>query len=284
MNKKTPKNRYKREPVQKKQTRLKWTPALIGVYILAASLALVFLHDFVVQMDFFNVESVVVEGNSRVPEKEIISLAEIREDSSLLEANLFTMEKRILTHPWIKSASLERKLPSGLRIRVKEQQPMAVVKIENLADILINNQGLPFKEYSPETDNLPTLPVVSGLELTRIHDRYLFNGRLFNCIFDILHQPSLTGIRQIHADRETGLTVRENKEESETGSLKDLRATELKLGFSQYARKVELARKIETYYENRFERKTISSIDLFNPDHIIVTTKWRSANCRETKT
>ena len=284
MNKKTPKNRYKREPEEKKSIRLKLPKTLCVVWILAASLALVFLHDFVVQMDCFTVESVVVEGNSRVDEKEIISLAEIREDCSLLEANLFTMEKRILTHPWIKSAALERKLPSGLRIHVKEQQPMAVVKIENLADILINNQGLPFKEYSPETDNLPTLPVISGLELTRIRDRYMFDGRLFNCIFDILHQPDLTGIRQIDADRETGLTVRGNKEGADNGSVKDVSPIELKLGFCQYARKVELARKIKTYYENRFERKTISSIDIFNPDHIIVKTKWRSTNCRETKT
>ena len=284
MNKKTTKNRYKKEAVQKKRFRLRSAPLLCAVFVLAASFALIFLHDFVVQMDFFDVKSVVVEGNSRVAEEEIISLAEIGEDCSVLAVNLFTMEKRILTHPWIRSAVLERKLPSGIRIRVKEQEPMAIVKIENLADILINTQGMPFKEYSPEIDKLPSLPIISGLELTRTRDRYLFKGRLFNSVFDILHQPSLTGIRRIKADKETGLTVTGKTEDTENDTSPNPGPVELKLGFRHYAEKAELAEKIEAYYENRFERKIISSIDLFNPDHIIVKTKWRSTNCRETKT
>ena len=284
MSKKTTKNRYKKEAVQKKGFRLRSTPLLCAVFVLAASFALIFLHDFVVQMDCFNVKSVVVEGNTRVAEKEIISLAEIGGDCSVLAVNLFTVEKRILTHPWIRNATLERKLPSGIRIRVNEQEPMAIVKIENLADILINKQGMPFKEYSPEIDKLHSLPVISGLELTRIRDRYLFKGRLFNSVFDILHQPSLTGIRRIKADKETGLTVTGKMEDTGNDTSPNPRPVELRLGFRHYAEKAELAEKIETYYENRFERRTISSIDLFNPYKKKKKTKWRNANCRETKT
>lgn len=284
MNNKAMKNRYKREPVKKRSIRLKLSPFLCAAYVLAASTALVFLHDFMVQMDRFNAESIVVKGNNRVSERDIVALSGIRRNCSVLSVNLFTLEKRILTHPWIKSATLERKLPSGILIRVREQEPMAIVKIENLADILINSDGMPFKEYSPENDNLAALPVISGLELTRVRDRYMFNGRLFNSVYDALQQPSLTWIRHIKADKKVGLTVTGKKEGTEKDSLKDPDPVELKLGFRHYAEKVELAEKIEKYYENRFEHKIISSIDLFNPDHIIVKTKWRSANCRETKT
>ncbi|MCF8044259.1 MAG: FtsQ-type POTRA domain-containing protein [Desulfarculaceae bacterium] len=284
MNKKAMKNRYKREPEKKRGIRFKWSPVLCAVFVLAASTALVFLHDFVVQMNCFTVDTVTVEGNRQVPERDIVSLSGIRKDCSVLSVNLFTIEKRLLTHPWIQSAAVERKLPSGIRIRVKEQEPLAIVKVENLADILINTQGMPFKEYSPENDNLSALPVISGLELTRIQDRYMFNGRLFNSVFDVLQEPSMTGIKHVKADKKVGLTVTGEKDGPENGFLTETPAIELKLGFNHYAQKFELAEKIETYFENRFERKIISSIDLFNPDHIIVKTKWRSANCRETKT
>ncbi len=284
MNKSTTKNRYKREPVKKNRIRLGLSPVLCAFFVLAASLALIFLHDFVVQMDCFHVRTVSVKGNTRVSEQDIIALSGIRKDDSVLSVNLFTMEKRIRTHPWIQSAELERNLPSGIRIRVKEQEPMAVVKIENLADILINSQGMPFKEYSPEKDNLSKLPVISGLELTRIRDRHMFQGRLFNSVFDILQQPNLTRINHIEADKKIGITISKPRKGSGNDLLTDTPAVELKLGFNHYGEKIELAEKIETYCKNRFEHKIISSIDLFNPDHIIVKTKWRSANCREKKT
>ncbi|MGM0644369.1 MAG: cell division protein FtsQ/DivIB [Thermodesulfobacteriota bacterium] len=283
MNKSPVKNRYKREPVEKRKKLPGFKPVMgLACIVLTASLALIFLHDFVVQMHFFDVAAVTVKGNSRVPDYEIIELAGIKQDSSVLGLNLFSVEKRLGTHPWINNASVERKLPSGISIRIQEQQPLAIVKIENLADILINTEGMPFKEYSPQTDRLSALPVISGLELTRVRDRYMFNSRLFNSVFDALNQPDLTKIKHIEADRNTGITV--TGKNSDTGPRPEREAVSLKLGFSNYAEKVELAGKIETYFEKRFERKIISSIDLFNPDHIIVKTKRRSSNCRETKT
>ena len=285
MNKKIKENRYKPKA---RGTEAMETDSGFGIdfclkciMIVAAisliSLASIFAYDFVTQSAFFRVKSIEITGASRASEKEIIDLAELKTGANIFELNLFAVKDRIVSHPWVLSAEVKRDLPSGLIITLKEQQPLAIVKIENLADILINTEGQPFKEYNPQTDKIEDLPVISGLDLTARNDEYLFKGPLFNSMMKFLNMRSLSlQVHRINGDHNTGLSVRVKdifNQEPETENS----GFEIKLGFDNFQNKLKRAKKISAYIDKNYPDRVITAMDLFDIEKAFIKTKRNDA-------
>ncbi len=236
------------------------------------SLASIFIYDCITQSAFFHIKKIEISGQQRTTDSEILDLSDIKTGKNILKLNLFFIEKKIESHPWVKSVSVKRQLPSTLVISIVEHQPLAIVKIENLSDILINTQGRPFKEYNPEKDQLEHLPVISGLALTSSNDDFLFNGPLFDSVMDFLTIQKLTGIHQIKADQNTGLVIEardiyNRKPANETNTL------EIRLGFNNFQAKLNRAKKISDYIDKHFPELAISEMDLFNIEKVFIKTQ-----------
>ncbi|MBT3387313.1 MAG: FtsQ-type POTRA domain-containing protein, partial [Desulfobacula sp.] len=122
------------------------------IFIMALSLGSIFIYDFLTQSDFLNIKKIEISGTKRVLKEDILKLADLTFEKNILEINLFSIEKRIISHPWVQSAYVKRNLDSVLSISIVEHKPLAIAKIGNLADILINTLGRPFKEYNPQND------------------------------------------------------------------------------------------------------------------------------------
>lgn len=263
------------------------------VVISLVSLASIFAYDFITQSNFFSVQTIQISGSHRAVDKDLLKLGNIQTGMNLFELNLYAIEKKIITHPWILSVEVKRKLPSKLIIQVVEQQPLAIVKIENLADIIINTQGRPFKEYNPLTDEISDLPVISGLDLTSQNNQYLFNGPLFNSIMDFLDIREPGRIMQIKADANTGLMIEttdvynlpiENMSENVGENMdKNNKVTEettlqIKLGFNNFKAKLDRAHKISRYMGKHFPYRRICAMDLSNIEKIFVKTKLNNGD------
>ncbi|MFH2093841.1 MAG: FtsQ-type POTRA domain-containing protein, partial [Pseudomonadota bacterium] len=218
------------------------------------SLASIFVYDFITQSKVFNIQKILISGTLRSTETEILELADLKIGCNIFELNLFSIEKKIASHPWIQSAHVKRDLPANLLITIIEQQPLAIVKIENLADILINGKGRPFKEYDPQTDRITDLPVITGLDLTSRNNEYLFNGLLFNSIMDFLGTQGLSQVKQIKGDKHTGIMI-------ETKDIYNRRPENLqdtlmiKLGFDGFNAKLNRAKKISDYIDTYFPER-----------------------------
>jgi hypothetical protein len=274
-------NRFK--PVPKKQASSSWADfgssidiflriIMIIAFISVVSLFSIFAYDYIIQSTFFNVKNIEVTGDQRVSKQDIIYLAAVSENDNIFSINIFVMEKKIATHPWVQSATIKRKLNSTLIFNIKEEVPLAIVKIENLADIIINTSGKPFKEYNPKNDDLDNLPVISGLELTSLNNKYLFNGDLFNSIMGVLKINSFSAIKQVIGDKKTGITIETDdifnrKEENDESTIK------IKLGFDDFKEKLKKAQKISDYMTKNYPEKAIGSMDLFNIEKIFIKTK-----------
>ncbi|MCD4718258.1 MAG: FtsQ-type POTRA domain-containing protein [Desulfobacula sp.] len=215
---------------------------MVVAFISILSLASIFVYDFITQSDFFNIKKIKISGTTRVIKKDILQLANLTCDRNIFGLNLFTIEKLIASHPWIQSACVKRNLSSVLSISIIEQKPLAIVKIENLADILINTQGRPFKEYNPLKDHLENLPVITGLDLTSSNNRYMFNGTLFNSIMDFLKIDGLSNIKQIKGDQNTGIAVETNDIYNQLPS-GEQGIIQIKLGFNNFKAKLKKAKK-----------------------------------------
>ena len=281
MSKKIKPNRYK--PSSKEGNSLKSDSSGVTIdfclkcimtvaFISILSLASIFIYDFITQSAFFNIKKIEISGTNRVLETDLLKLADLNCDKNIFGLNLFTIKKHITSHPWIQSASIKRDVSFNLFISIIEQEPNALVKIENLADILINTRGNPFKEYNPEKDRIENLPIISGLDLTNENNLYLFNGPLFNSIMDFLKIDSTDNVKKIIGDKNTGIVI-------DTNDIYNLNPSEgqgtiqIKLGFNNFKAKLNKAKKISGYIDENFPDRTISRMDLFNIEKVFIKTK-----------
>jgi len=124
-----------------------------------------------VRMPYFRVAEVYVEGNLQVATEEVVASLGLPPDTSLLEVDLSTLSRRILQNPWIKEASVRRRLPLALTIQVVERVPEAVF----IADrrYLLSADGVILTDL--DGDDLPTLPTLRAATPRRVRpgDRVL---------------------------------------------------------------------------------------------------------------
>ena len=102
---------------------LTWLAPAIGLLILLGGGFFWFLRDH----SAFHITRVRVYGADRVPQQELIQLAQISRDTSLLRLNFARVRQRILQHPWIRDALVRRLFPSELEIIVYERRPVAIL-------------------------------------------------------------------------------------------------------------------------------------------------------------
>src|SRR5688500_5872609 len=103
---------------------LHWlVPALVMLTLVAGGLFW-FLRDHAI----FHVTMVRVYGTERVPQHELIQLAQLTRETSLLRINVERVRARIMQHPWIRDALVRRMYPNELEVIVYERHPAAVLE------------------------------------------------------------------------------------------------------------------------------------------------------------
>lgn len=282
VNKKIKPNRFKPDAVKgndssltsSKGRFLKYTLAVLCISVL--SLVLIFIHDFITQSTLFNIKKIEISGTKRVLKEDLLKLADLSCEKNMLAINIFTIEKHLASHPWVQSARVKRNQASVLSISIIEQEPLAIVKIENLAEILINTLGIPFKEYNPLTDNITVLPIITGIDLSKANNQYGFNDELFDSILIFLQSQDCSNIKRIDADKNTGITV-EAVDIYNPHPFGGQGSIQIKLGFDNFIAKLEKAKHISAYMDKNFPEKTICAMDFFNIEKVFIRTKPNNA-------
>ena len=288
-------NRYK---VQGKKTwkfktffggKAIWGKLFLVLFVGAMSFGCIYTHDAILQSPLFDVKTIMIDGLDRVTRDEVLARTGLDQPGNIFELQPELLEKELATHPWIRTATVKRELLSTISIKIEEQEPLAIVTIENLADIVINAQGAPFKEYEPEKDDLKSLPVISGMDLSLSNSTYLFEGDIFNAVMEILRIKGFGQIESILGDENTGILINILNTYSDRGFTKNETDTEsenkttlpVKLGFDGFEKKLARARQIQRYMKTNHPDKKISAIDLFSLDKVFVTTEDAARNAME---
>jgi len=294
VSKKIKANRYKPEPGRPKALKSVSITSADAVdlclkcimtiaFFSVLSLAAIFMYDFITQSKFFNIKKIEITGTEHAVQNDILKLADLSCDKNIFKVNLFNIEKRIATHPWIASAMVNRNMACELLISVIEEKPLAVVKIENLADILINTHGRPFKEYNPQKDNIGNLPVITGVDLNmkvtrnltdthkKLKQEYLFKGPLFDSIMEFLKLEDLNDITLIKADENRGISIKANDIYNKI-PLNHEKTIQIQLGFNKFKEKLNKAIKISEYIDKNFPERTICAMDLSNLEKVFIKT------------
>ncbi|MEJ2655659.1 MAG: FtsQ-type POTRA domain-containing protein [Desulfobacterales bacterium] len=267
MRKKVRRNYYKNSAAIKRNRILKHLVlgiklTAVGATLLLVSLLFVFSYDFLTQCDYFKAKDLLVAGTHRLTQKQVLQRAKIFGGVNIFSVNLTKVRKRLIAQPWIEDAEVSRELPFGIQIRIKEQDPLAILDLGR--KFIINTQGEIFKEM--DASDPCNLPVISGLEFSDINIKGEPRSMPFNAVMKILAlgQQSKSVlpcelIKRIDVDREMGLTIY---------ALDHIK--EIKIGYNDYPSKYKMLKDVLFYLEKNSGFSRFESIDLNNLNRIVV--------------
>lgn len=140
--------------------RLKRLSLLISLQVLigvAAGVGVLKLFDNLTSGPQFNLMTIRLEGVERGNRGDLESVLQPAFGNNLLHLDLERFSTQLVAHPWVRTASLRRVLPSTLRVKVEERKPSAIALIKGIFH-LVDREGVVLGPLSPVMhDNLPVL-------------------------------------------------------------------------------------------------------------------------------
>lgn len=113
----------------------------------------------------FKVTNVEVAGATHITAAAVRALAKVPADATLIRFPADAVAQRVAADPWIASVSVSRVFPSGMRIRITERVPAAVVDA-GASLWLIDGGGMVIaKPSAGATATLPVIRDIPGLDL-----------------------------------------------------------------------------------------------------------------------
>ena len=128
--------------------------ALVGYAIYRLSVVAAGAH-------VLRVDAIVVHGNERLSNGEVLAILSGLRGENLVSTNLDAWRRRLMTSPWVSDAALRRSLPSTVEVVIRERQPIGVGRIAG--DMyLVDDRGVIIDQYGPQYADLD-LPIIDGL-------------------------------------------------------------------------------------------------------------------------
>jgi cell division protein FtsQ len=266
----TRKNRFKKN---KRASRTRWrnravftAKALLGMLaLLATSGTFIFAYDYFTQTRHFQARQIVVTGHQRLSRQQVLDIAGVGLQTNILAVNLTATRRRLLADPWIADATVSRKIPSEMHIRIVEEVPLAILEMDAGQGFWINPGGEVFNRWEG-SDSIAMLRV-QGLNHADLPVYGKSGSEAFQAVMALLRLAGeknsalpLSDIRRIWMDPEIGATVY-------TGE--DQRA--VKLGFGRYRKKCETLRALMTAMSKDSRLARCRVIDLFDVNRIVIT-------------
>lgn len=150
----------KRAPAESIGARLKSLLGYVPLALRIGAIATICLIAFVgyraaASASFFEIRTVETKGASRASSNDIQSV--VRRDvgqTGVWRADLEQLSKHLERLPWVRTAVVTRVLPDGIRVRITEREPKAVVRNAAGRFIWVDDDAVYLGEMSP-TDQMP---------------------------------------------------------------------------------------------------------------------------------
>jgi len=157
--------RFRRAHVKPGRKR-RWYAVLKPLVVWTASIAAVGYAAYrtsvvAAQAHVLLVDNIVVHGNERLTDGEVMTVLAGLRGESLMWTDLEAWRDRLMGSPWIRDAALRRSLPSTVEIVVTERTPVGIGRIDGEL-YLIDESGVIIDEYGPHFADFD-LPIVDGL-------------------------------------------------------------------------------------------------------------------------
>lgn len=113
-------------------------------------------------LPYFDLKEVILEGGKHINAQELAAKAGITPSQNLLFFNLREVRRKILQNPWVEEATVRRRFPDTLIIKVKEREPAGLIQINNSSKcFLVSIDGVVLEDLTAGAR--PELPLIMGL-------------------------------------------------------------------------------------------------------------------------
>lgn len=238
---------------------------LVFLALAVASGALIFTYDYFTQAAHFKARRISVTGMQRLSRQQVLAIAKIWQGINILSVNLTTTRKRLLAEPWIANATVSREIPSGLRLDIEEESPLALLEMDSGQGFIVNIAGEIFKQQSPSDSGI--WPRIQGLTHADLPVPDKPATKAFEAVMTLLRLAAetdsslpLAAIRRIRMDREIGATVVSGEGRRS-----------VKLGFGRYRQKCEALGQLMERVRRDSRLKEYRIIDLIDVNRIVMT-------------
>ncbi|OIR09975.1 cell division protein FtsQ [mine drainage metagenome] len=106
----------------------------------------------------FRVQQIYVEGRHRTPTDELVAALNVKRGDPIFGIDLAAARQRLEEISWVKTATLERRLPGEVHILLTERDPVAIWQNEGHY-YLVDQQGL---VVSDDVRDFSALPLIVG--------------------------------------------------------------------------------------------------------------------------
>jgi cell division protein FtsQ len=134
-----------------------YVPAFLKLVLALVAFGLIFAgYRAAASASFFQVRRIEVQGTSRVSADDVQALvrSEVAK-TGVWKADLKGMNARLEKLPWIRTAVVSRVLPDGIRVRITEREPRAVVRTASGRFRWVDDDAVLLGEMLP-TDQIPS--------------------------------------------------------------------------------------------------------------------------------
>ncbi|PLX92060.1 MAG: hypothetical protein C0620_09710 [Desulfuromonas sp.] len=263
---KPPKTRRSKGNVRIRPAR-QWKKLFIrlvhGVLILCCTVLIVsgasLLMNMVSNSDHFRVETIEVIGNHKLTDQDVIDLSDIRQGVRTFDLDLEIIGQKLAENDWIQHAVVERKLPRGIVIRLREREAVFIINLDYL--FYVDHSGEIFKVL--RAGDPLNYPLVSGLDRQQLLDEPQHSRQQLQqvaTLIDLLAQRqvfNLQELSQIRIDQKEGLILYTR-----------LYGVPIKIGHDMFADKLDRLEKIYPELETRLPH--LNYINLNVPEKVIV--------------
>jgi len=108
---------------QRRNKQLKVVSAILLAGILAEAVFIL------AKSNYLDIRQIHISGNQRVATNRVAKLSRLTTKTNIFDFRVADVTRRLLAEPWIASASVDRKLPLRVVIKVTERQPAAVIQM-----------------------------------------------------------------------------------------------------------------------------------------------------------
>ena len=210
----------------------------------------------------FAIREVLIEGNHRLAEIDVRRAAGLQIGSNAFEVSMEEARDRLLQHPWVRDATVVRRLPNRVRIQLVERKPVALVALDQL--YLVSGEGAVFKRIG--VDDPADLPVITGIASERFYDDFDYRKAVLLQSMALLQDYDGAGlskrepVSEIHFDGARGVELFVGED-----------GMHLRLGTGHHRRKLRRFREVLTRLSREKARPAYVYLDnVRSPERVTV--------------
>ncbi|OQY49809.1 MAG: hypothetical protein B6240_02720 [Desulfobacteraceae bacterium 4572_87] len=169
------------------------------------SLTFVMLYNYLLTSPYMKLENVEIHGVDEGIKNELLQMCGLTSKQGLLSLKLESLRKTIEKHPWVKTATVERKFPHSLIVHVEKEDPVILVLLDQL--FYMNGQGQLFTPVLPDEE--VDFPILTGLRGTETDQRKKLEQTVH--VLNVLEEEeghwSIQNLSEMHLNKNGGISL-----------------------------------------------------------------------------